>query len=118
MKIELFWRRETPYSSSSFCLKPIVPTSLAETSRNLLRQLSQLLQDWVSSDAMAVSKQFDALTHAAIELGAKDLADVSKTLSKSLLVYVPKAPTEQARGRIIELGHKLKACAQAPCARS
>ena len=74
----------------------------------LLRQLSELLRDWVTTDALALIQQSAQLAGQADAIGATGLAAVSQALAGALQKHTKKPPSDDGRKQLSILGHQLK----------
>jgi diguanylate cyclase (GGDEF)-like protein len=105
----LFRACKTYYPCESLFSDLRVANRTTETTKTLLRQLSALLQDWVSSDAQQLAQQFAEFADSAAAAKLTGIDAIARAIHASLLLYVAKAPTEAAHKKIIDLGRKLKA---------
>ncbi len=85
-----------------------MPTEIIQASRTLLRQLSELLHDWVTTDALALIQQSAQLAQQADALGVSTIASASQALAGALQKHTKKAPTDEGRKQLSVLGHQLK----------
>jgi hypothetical protein len=85
-----------------------VPTEIIQASRTLLRQLSELLHDWVTTDALALIQQSAQLAQQADALGISGIASASQALAGALQKHTKKPPTDDGRKQLSVLGHQLK----------
>ena len=74
----------------------------------LLRLLSELLHDWVTTDAIALAQQCTQLTEKSVRAGEHELAKVSTTLATAITLYIKKPPNDDGRNKLAALGHRLK----------
>lgn len=83
-------------------------TEIIQLSRMLLRQLSELLHDWVTTDALALIQQSAQLAQQAEACGASELAAVSQALAGALQKHTKKPPSDEGRKLLSVFGHQLK----------
>jgi len=85
-----------------------VSTEIIQLSRELLRQLSELLRDWVTTDALALIQQSAQLAGQADAIGASEIVAVSVELAGALQKHIKKSPSDEGLKQLGALGHQLK----------